>query len=132
MPEYKNVLVNNCLEKSRQALNDAEYGFKDERKTLVLNRLYYAIFYSVLALGYNDEFTTSKHPQLMGWFNKKYIYENKIFDKRMNEIYKTAYINRQEADYGISNLVEKTLSQLQDFINDVKYFIGEIEKYLSN
>ncbi len=131
MPEYKNILVKNGLDKSKQALSDAEYGFKDGRNDLVLNRLYYAIFYSVLALGYNDGFITSKHPKLMGWFNKKYIYENKIFDKRMNEIYKTAYINRQESDYDISKLKEIALGQLQDSISDVKYFVEQIEKYLT-
>jgi uncharacterized protein (UPF0332 family) len=128
MQEHKNVLIRNCLEKSRQALSDAGYPLKDGRKNLVLNRLYYSIFYSVLAIGYKDEFVTSKHAQLMGWFNKKYIYENKIFDKRMNEIYKAAFINRQEADYDISKPMEIRPEQLQESINDVKYFIGEIEK----
>ena len=112
MHGYKNILVYNSIEKSKQALNDAEYGLKDQRKNLVLNRLYYAIFYSVLALGYNDDFVTSRQNQLMGWFNKKYIYENKIFNKKINEIYKTAYINRQESDYDISELKEIDVEKL--------------------
>ncbi len=130
MPEYKNILIRNSLEKSKQALSDAEYGLKDGRKNIILNRLYYSIFYSVLALGYKENFVTSKHPQLMGWFNKRYIHENKIFSKRMNEIYKSAYINRQESDYDITKLKEISSGDLRNALDDAKYFIDEVEKYL--
>lgn len=66
----------------------------------------------------------------MGWFNKKYIHENKIFSKRMNEIYKSAYINRQESDYDITKLKEISSEDLTNALDDAKYFIDEIEKYL--
>lgn len=67
----------------------------------------------------------------MGWFNKKYFYEDKIFDKKMNEIYKNAFANRQESDYDVSKPTDISSEQLQASINDAKYFVEQIEKYLS-
>ena len=92
------------------------------------NRLYYAIFYIVSALAYKNNFVTSKHSQLMGWFNKKYIYEDKIFDSKMLAIYKDAFESRQKSDYDITYLPDK--NEIFVFITDVKYFIDEIKKYL--
>ncbi|MEI7812430.1 MAG: HEPN domain-containing protein [Ignavibacteria bacterium] len=74
MDEFKTILINNCINKSREAVEDAEFNFNNERISTALNRIYYSVFYSVLALAYKDDFITSKHLQLKGWFNKKYIY----------------------------------------------------------
>ena len=75
---HKRILVKNCLNKSKQALSDAEYNLKDGRDATALNRIYYSIFYSVAALAYKSGFTTSSHSQLMGWFNKKFLNLNSM------------------------------------------------------
>lgn len=43
-----------------------------------LNRLYYAIFYAVAALAQKFNFITSKHSQLLGWFNREFIKTGKL------------------------------------------------------
>jgi len=35
-----------------------------------VNRIYYGMFYPLMALGLANHFETSKHGQLIGWFNK--------------------------------------------------------------
>ncbi|MHB8579317.1 MAG: HEPN domain-containing protein [Ignavibacteriaceae bacterium] len=90
----KKILIKNCILKSGEALSDAEYNLKDKRYSSALNRIYYAVFYSVMALAYKEGFTTSKHSQWISWFNKKYIYEEKIFDPLLKDIYKHAYKQR--------------------------------------
>jgi uncharacterized protein (UPF0332 family) len=88
------ISVIRFLEKAKSALDDAEFNTENNRYNTALNRIYYSIFYSVMSLGYLDNFITSKHKQLMGWFNKKYIYEEKIFDENLSKIFKEAYENR--------------------------------------
>jgi uncharacterized protein (UPF0332 family) len=130
MAEYENILILNCLDKSFQAYEDACLGIENKRYSMALNRIYYSIFYSVLALGYKDNFITSKHKQLMGWFNKKYIHEEKIFPEDLMDIYKNAYRNRQESDYEILNLKEITESEINTLLKESKYFIDTVFGYI--
>lgn len=131
MSELNELLIKNCILKSKQALSDAELGLVNDRKTLVLNRLYYAIFYSVQALGYYEGFSTSKHSQLMGWFNKKFIYQDKTFPVEMNDIYRDAFMNRQEADYELLTASEMTIEQIENSLKDCKYFMKYVFEYLN-
>lgn len=82
-----------------------------------------------MALGYFYDFQTSKHQQLLGWFNKKFIFEEKIFDETLFKIYKEAYENRQKCDY---EFVWKPVKE--DLLNDLKdaeNFIMQIKKYIN-
>ena len=94
MEEYNKVLLKNCLTKSLEAFNDAKFNFENNRFKVTLNRIYYSIFYSVMALGYKENFISSKHKQLMGWFNKTYIHDKNIFDERLTKIYQKSFNNR--------------------------------------
>ena len=78
MPEQNELLVQNCIVKSKEALSDAIAVLAIGRKSLALNRQYYAIFYAAMALGHRNGFVTGKHMQLLGWFNKKFVHEEKI------------------------------------------------------
>ena len=124
------ILIDNLILKSKGALNSAEFNFINEHYETCQNRLYYAIFYIVSALAYKDNFITSKHAQLMGWFNKKYIYDNKIFDSKMFAIYKEAFINRQKFDYDFTYIPDK--DEIFAMIEDTKLFVNTIKKYLES
>jgi len=132
MQEYDEILVQNCLRKSHQALSDARYLIEDSRKSVALNRLYYSIFYAVQGLAYRNKFVTSKHSALMGWFNRKFVHEEKIFTKQIYEVYKNAFLNRQEADYELLNASEFSIVQLNDLLLQSQDFVATIEKHLSN
>src|SRR4030067_1862090 len=97
--DEKRIFIEKYLEKAQSALDDAEFNTGHNRYYTASNRIYYSIFYSVISLGYLDNFITSKHKQLMGWFNKKYVYEEKVFNENLMKIYKEAYENRAESDY---------------------------------
>ncbi len=128
--EYnKQTLINAAIKKSHDAIYAAEYNFKNGFYSTSQNRLYYAIFYIVTALAYKDNFITSKHSQLMSWFNKRYIYDKKIFNSRLFKIYKETFSCRQKSDYDF--LYEINEEELADSINDTKEFIQDIESYLN-
>lgn len=130
MEEDNRVLLRNCLTKSLEAFNDAKFNFENNRFKVTLNRIYYSIFYSVMALGYKENFITSKHKRLMGWFNKTYIHENNIFDERLMKIYQKSFNDRQEADYTVSDTSNLSRDEIELALNDAELFNNEIKKYL--
>jgi len=124
----REIFIKNYLEKSREALIDVELSLENNRLFVAQNRIYYAIFYSVMALEYLENFITSKHYPLMGWFNKKFVHEEKIFEKNMFKIYNNAFENRQKSDYSIATEPEK-----EDVIisfKDSKKFVEKVKSYI--
>ena len=125
MVQHKEIMIQRCIEKSNEALDVAQESLNNNRLTTALNRTYYAIFYTISALAYQHDFVTSKHTKLMGWFNKKFIHEDKIFDKKLITIYSDAFELRQENDYKHTDTpnpeeVAKLLIQAKDFIETVR------------
>ena len=47
---------------------------------------------------WRHDFSTSKHQQLIGWFNKKFISTGEI-DRKYGRILHNAYNNRSTGDY---------------------------------
>ncbi|HPB83022.1 MAG TPA: HEPN domain-containing protein [Spirochaetota bacterium] len=126
------VIIRNCLEKARRSLTSASDSINNNDIDNAINRIYYSIFYSAMALGYKHGFVTSKHGQLIGWFNKFFIHENRIFPEKMFQVYKTAFDNRQENDYNIVVLdsiakdeARRTLIDAEDFVNRVSGYLSE-------
>lgn len=125
--QHEKMLVKNSIEKAEEALSAAQNNMKFSLRT-AQNRNYYAVFYIVLALAYLDGFQTGKHHQLMGWFNREYIYQNKIFDSKLNEIYRILISNREKFDYDVSEEpiavdVEKDFQRAKFFVETVKEYI---------
>lgn len=128
-PENKEFIIQNWLIKADEALNEAQKAILSESFSSAQNRIYYAIFYSVMVLGYSKNFITSKHSQLLGWFNKTFLKEG-VFDKKLGKIYKIAYENRMKSDYTFTYkpTKEKTLlayDNAVDFVNQIKSYILE-------
>lgn len=121
------VLIRNSIEKSDNALLAAEKSF-DFSLSAVQNRIYYAVFYIVLALAYLDDFATGKHHQLMGWFNREYIYKNNIFDTKLKTIYRNLLANREKFDYDVSENPEK--NQVEKDFGEAKFFVETVKKYI--
>ncbi len=127
--EYnKQDLIKYSLEKADIALSDAEFTLKNDKLYMTQNRIYYAIFYSVMALGYFYDFITSKHSALISWFNRKFIYEDKIFNKELFRIYKESFENRNKSDYEFtwkpnSENLKKDLEDAENFIRKIKEHI---------
>ena len=84
-----------------------------------------------MALGYKDNFITSKHKQLMGWFNKAYVHDNKIFDERLMKVYQKSFNERQEADYEVADISSLSKDEIELALNDAEHFNSEIKKYLA-
>lgn len=127
--QHKSELIKLSLEKAQQALKSAQDNINLQNLETAQNRIYYAIFYAVSALAYKNNFSTSKHKQLMGWFNKKFIYEDNIFNENMIEIYTEAFSFRQKSDYELTYITTNTL-EVEESLKEALFFIEEVKKYL--
>jgi len=128
MQYNKKELVKISMEKAQTALNDASFSFENDRLFNAQNRIYYAIFYSVTALSYIFDNITSKHKNLLHWFNKKFIHEETIFDSNFFKFYKKAYENRHKSDYEFTWKPDK--KECESDLNNTKIFINAVEKYI--
>ncbi|MDD3013803.1 MAG: HEPN domain-containing protein [Candidatus Gastranaerophilales bacterium] len=127
MKQHKGIMVKVAIEKAEDALKSSNENI-DINLYTSQNRAYYAVFYIVMALAYLDDFVTKSHHKLMGQFNKRYIYEQKVFDKYLIEIYTNLIKKRESADYDFTykltkDKVLKDIESAKTFINSVKPYV---------
>lgn len=128
MPLSRTETILGFVQKSKETFFDAELALEHQRYENAQNRIYYGIFHMITALAYIDNFVTSKHQTLMGWFNKKYVHDAKIFSVESYSIYKDAYRNRQGADYSI--YIKFTKEEISDSLRKSKRFTASLERYI--
>ena len=128
MQDNKKILIERWLEKSQAAIKAADDSIINNNPENALNRTYYAIFYMVMALAQKENFKTSKHASLMGWFNKKFIFEEKVFDPKLFEVYRDAFESRQDSDYDA--MYEPHLEEIKTLLSDAKVFIEAVRKVI--
>ena len=120
----REALIKYRLEQAKGAIKIVRLLIQNNELPAAVNRIYYGIFYSLLALALKYKFETSKHQQLIGWFNKNFIRDG-LIDSKYGEIVKNAYKNRTKGDYDAFVLFEKDdvmlmLSEMRDFIEEIK------------
>lgn len=127
--ENKIFLIENQIRKAQETIEDARISIQNGRYRNALNRIYYSIFYIVTALAIKHDFATSKHKQLMGWFNKNFLKEA-LIDLKYGEIYKKAFDNRQESDYDV--IFDYDKSEVESLYGSMIEFVDEIHRYIKN
>lgn len=116
------------LQQAKESVEEAEYllaGGKSPRS--IINRAYYAMYYSVLALLIFEKFISSKHSGMLSFFNKHFIKEG-IFPKEMGRWVNKAFELRQSGDY--RECVELSYEQVDPYIGYSRTFIHNVEEYL--
>ena len=119
----KNDLIKYRLNRASESLEEAKISIENERYLLAANRIYYASFYAVSALAIKQGFKTSRHTQLLSWFNKNFV-KNGIVERRLGKFYLDAFEMRQESDYEDFVVIDKTsidnkLKLASEFINKI-------------
>lgn len=125
--EDRSNLINYRLEQAGETVQDVYLLIKNNRLRSAINRIYYGMFYSLLALGLAHDFETSKHSQLIGWFNKNFIHSGKI-NSKYGKIINKAFNRRTKGDYDAfvefeKEIVEEMYIEMQDFIQNIKYLL---------
>lgn len=122
-------LIKYRLGEAKDTIEDVQLLISNDRLKASINRIYYGMFYSLLALGLKFDFETSKHQQLIGWFNKNFIHEG-LIDTKYGKIINKALNRRTKGDY--DSYVEFEREIVVEMFDEMKDFIHEIEDFINN
>jgi uncharacterized protein (UPF0332 family) len=125
--QTKDDLIKYRLAQARETIEVVDLLIKNDKLSSAVNRIYYGMFYSLLALALQFNFETSKHQQLIGWFNKDFI-RTELIAKEYGRILRDAYENRTSGDY--DSFVVFNHSEVLLLFSDMKYFIEQIEIFI--
>lgn len=127
--EERAELISLRLQQAEQAIEQAVICRAQNLPGLAANRVYYGMFYAMLALGLLRQFESSKHQQVIGWFNKNFVHTG-IFPTQFSRIVKKAFETRNNADYQV-NLVP-TDADLDVLFTDMQVFIATIKTWIAS
>jgi uncharacterized protein (UPF0332 family) len=71
--DEKNALIQYRIEQAKNAIKTVEILISAKDYNAAVNRIYYGMFYMIMAVAVKFDFETSKHQQLIGWFNKNIV-----------------------------------------------------------
>jgi len=125
---YKKDLVKYRVSRAKEAIEEVEVLKKAKKYNAAVTRIYYGVFYIIDALSLTDKFSTSKHSQLIGYFNKNYI-KQKVIDPNIGKFLNRAYDLRTKSDYG--ELVNFTKEEVEEYFKEMKLFISAVEKIIN-
>jgi len=126
--DKRNALIAYRISQAKETIEDAELLFANNKLRAAINRIYYGMFYSLLAIGLKHQFETSKHQQLLGWFNKNFIHTGKI-EVKYGEMIKNAFRSRNISDYETDVIYSK--ENVDVMLIDMKEFIAAMEIFVS-
>lgn len=81
------------------------------------------MFYAVSALALKNNFPTSNHGQLIGWFNGEFV-KGRVVDTRYGKILNRTFEMRSKADY--DDFAEYEIDEVLKLFEEMKDFISEI------
>lgn len=116
------------LKEAEESLDEAQFLYDGEKSPRsVINRAYYAMFYSVLALLIFEPYSSSKHSGVLSYFNRRFIKEG-LLSEQVGRAINKAFDLRQRADY--REEVVLTREQVEPFLTSAKEFIESVSTYL--
>lgn len=126
--EKKRDLALYRIKEAEESLDEAEYLSKGEKSPRsVINRAYYAMFYSVLALLIFEPYSSSKHSGVLSYFNRQFI-KGGLLSEELGRAINKAFDLRQRADYREEVLL--TREQVEPFLTFAREFIDSVVAYL--
>ena len=126
--EKVDALVRYRLEQADEALAAARLNLTSGLQRSAVNRVYYAMFYGVLALLATRQSETSMHSGAISQFDQLYV-KPALLPRDFSRWLHDAFLNRQAADYGSElNLsredIDALVAHARDFLAGVRQFLG--------
>lgn len=118
------ALIKYRLKEAEDSIEEAKVLLKEDMShRAVMNRLYYTLFYAVLALLQEKQTGTSKHIGAISLFDREFI-KRGVFDKELSKTLHRAFELRQKGDYMeqsdiIKEDVDEIFPKALDFVNKV-------------
>lgn len=107
-------------------MREIHISLENELISLAVSRIYYCCFHLISALALKHGFASSKHKQLIGWFNKSFILPG-IIDKKFGRFVHVIYEARTDSDYG--DFIEFKRDQVEIWYSIVNSFFKVIHDF---
>ena len=128
MKEDLRALIQYRLKEAEDSIEETKVLLKENMSLrAVMNRLYYAMFYAVLALLQEKQLGTSKHIGAISLFDKEFI-KTGIFVKEMSKVLHRAFELRQKGDY--MEQAEVTKKDVDEVLPEAINFVNKIKEHL--
>ncbi len=125
----KEELIRYRQRKARETLEDAALLFHSGRLSSTLNRIYYALFYEVVALLLTADLSSAKHTGVRSLFNEHFVRAGKV-PVELGQFYSRMYDFRQKGDYG--DFVEFEKEKVKEWLDQASMFLDEMNKIIEN
>jgi uncharacterized protein (UPF0332 family) len=125
----RNALISYRMQQAFDTIELAKFLTNSQKLVIAVNRIYYGMYYALTALALKNSFETSKHGQLIGWFNKEFIASKKL-DAKFGKILRNAYQNRTKGDYDA--FVTFTQEEVEPMLEEMVIFIEIIQITLND
>ncbi len=128
-PESPQDLISYRIEQAVKTIEVVEQCLSQNMLAFAANRIYYGMFYAMLALALSRQYKSSKHLQIISWFNKNFVH-TQIFPVRFGQMIKQAFEARSNANYELDMV--PTQEELLVMLADMKRFISTIKAWLED
>lgn len=120
-------LIRYRREKSRETLEDAHLLFQAGRLFSTLNRIYYALFYEVMALLLTKDLSSAKHTGIRALFNEHFIRTGKV-SVELGRFFSRMYDFRQKGDY--ADFVQFEKERMKEWLVTAEHFINGLDQVI--
>ena len=128
-PEQLVALIDYRLEQAHETLREAEILLNESALRGAINRAYYAMFYSVLALLATKRIGTSKHSAIIAAFDREFV-KTGVFTRDLSRSLHLAFDRRQTHDYG--EMIQIDRQTAADTLAEARAFVLNVEAYLQS
>ena len=127
--DNKKMLAQYRLEQAGESLDEAKFLLSGKKKSprSIINRVYYAMFYAILALLIYEPYSSSKHSGVLGYFNRRFIKAG-VFDREMGRWVNKAFELRQRGDH--REYFEVTREQAAELMAKAGQFVSNVRSHL--
>jgi len=125
----KSALIKYRLEQAKETIKEVNKLIENDLLKIAVNRIYYGIYYSLIALALKHNFQTTKHLQLIGWFNREFVRRN-LISLKYGKILRDTFKNRTDGDY--APFIEFEKEDVLAMYTEMKDFITRIEKLIKS
>lgn len=127
MNEEIKALVEYRLQEAKEAREEAEILLEKGKTRGALNRVYYSMFYAVLALLASKQLSASKHSGVISIFHREFV-KTGLISTDVAKFLDIAFDLRNKSDY--RDFIVPEESRVRELLKESDVFIQTIESIL--
>lgn len=127
MNDELQALIDYRIGEAREALEEAKILLQNQKARGGLNRVYYAMFYAVLALLASREMSASKHTGIIALFHREFV-KSGLIPAEVAKSLNIAFDLRNKSDY--RDFVEPEIETVKDLCEAASRFVDTITSLL--